>query len=184
MHDYNVLSNIAFWLNNNMEKKMGLFSFITDAGSKLGGKIFDVTHAAEEAVPSTVTPEQIDNARAQSITENIAESDVLVQDLVVNVNGPTATLTGKVGTQSCSEKLTMIAGNQYGIGNVDCQLEVANPEPESIIYTVKSGDTLGKIAKAEYGDASKYTIIFEANKPMLQDPDKIYVGQNLIIPAL
>ncbi|PHS31388.1 MAG: peptidoglycan-binding protein LysM [Methylophaga sp.] len=163
---------------------MGLFSFITDAGSKLGGKIFDVTHAAAEAVPSEVTPEQIDNARAKSISDNITESEVIVQDLAVNVSGPTATLAGKVNTQACSEKLTLIAGNQFGIGNVDCQLEVANPEPESIIYTVKSGDTLGKIAKAEYGDASKYTVIFEANQPMLQDPDKIFVGQNLRIPAL
>ena len=167
-----------------MEREMGLFSFITDAGSKLGGKIFDVTHAAEEAVPSTVTPEQIDNARAQSITDNIAESEVIVQDLLVTVNGPAAILVGKVNTQGCSEKLTLIAGNQFGIGSVDCQLEVANPEPEAIIYTVKPGDTLGKIAKAEYGDASKYTVIFEANQPMLQDPDKIYVGQNLRIPEL
>ncbi|PHS27440.1 MAG: peptidoglycan-binding protein LysM [Methylophaga sp.] len=163
---------------------MGLFSFITDAGSKLGGEIFDVTHATEEAIPSTVTPEQIDTARAQSITDNIAKSAVLVEDLVVTVNGPAALLAGKVNTQACSEKLTLIAGNQFGIGNVDCQLEVANPEPESIIYTVKSGDTLGKIAKAEYGDASKYTLIFEANQPILQDPDKIYVGQNLRIPTL
>ena len=163
---------------------MGLFSFITDAGSKLGGKVFEVTHATEDAELTTVSPERVDSLRTQSITDNIVESGVIVQDLVVTVNGPTAILAGKVNTQACSEKLTLIAGNQFGIGNVDCQLNVATPEPESIIYTVKSGDTLGKIAKAEYGNASKYMVIFEANQPMLQDPDKIYVGQNLRIPAL
>lgn len=50
-------------------------------------------------------------------------------------------------------------------------------------YTVKSGDTLSKIAKDMYGDASRYPQIFEANKPMLKDPDKIYPGQVLRIPA-
>ncbi len=50
-------------------------------------------------------------------------------------------------------------------------------------YTVKSGDTLSKISKEFYGDANKYNQIFEANKPMLKDPDKIYPGQVLRIPA-
>lgn len=51
-------------------------------------------------------------------------------------------------------------------------------------YTVQSGDTLWKIAEAHYGDGSKYTKIFEANRPMLEDPDKIYPGQELVIPKL
>ncbi|MNP81676.1 LysM domain/BON superfamily protein [compost metagenome] len=48
--------------------------------------------------------------------------------------------------------------------------------------TVKKGDTLSAISKAEYGDANKYNKIFEANKPMLSHPDKIYPGQVLRIP--
>ena len=52
-----------------------------------------------------------------------------------------------------------------------------------VTYTVQAGDTLSKIAKEYYGDANKYPAIFEANKPMLSHPDKIYPGQNLIIPA-
>ncbi len=55
-------------------------------------------------------------------------------------------------------------------------------EPEAKYYTVVKGDTLSKIAKASYGDAMKYPVIFEANKPMLKDPDKIYPGQVLRIP--
>ena len=53
---------------------------------------------------------------------------------------------------------------------------------ESKTYTVKSGDTLSKISKEFYGEANKYNQIFEANKPMLKDPDKIYPGQVLRIP--
>ena len=48
---------------------------------------------------------------------------------------------------------------------------------------MKSGDTLSKIAKEAYGDANTYMKIFEANKPMLSNPDKIYPGQVLRIPA-
>ena len=58
------------------------------------------------------------------------------------------------------------------------------PEPEATYYTVVSGDTLSKIAKEQYGNAMKYPVIFEANKPMLTDPDKIYPGQVLRIPNL
>lgn len=50
-------------------------------------------------------------------------------------------------------------------------------------YTVKSGDTLSKIAKEHLGDANSYNLIFEANKDQLTDPDKIKPGQVLKIPA-
>ena len=50
------------------------------------------------------------------------------------------------------------------------------------IYEVKSGDTLSKIAKTEYGDANAYNIIFEANKDILKNPNMIFPGQKLKIP--
>jgi len=50
------------------------------------------------------------------------------------------------------------------------------------VYVVKSGDSLSRIAKAEYGDASAWNRIFEANKDILKDPDKIQPGQKLKIP--
>ena len=56
-------------------------------------------------------------------------------------------------------------------------------EAEAVIYTVKKGDTLSAIAKAHYGEARKYMAIFEANRPMLKDPDKIYPGQAPAHPA-
>lgn len=52
------------------------------------------------------------------------------------------------------------------------------------IYTVESGDTLGKIAKTFLGNASRYPEIFDANRDQLSDPDKIKVGQKLKIPTV
>lgn len=51
-------------------------------------------------------------------------------------------------------------------------------------YTVAKGDTLSHIAKEHYGKASKWQVIFEANRDQLSDPDKIYPGQVLKIPPL
>jgi len=61
---------------------------------------------------------------------------------------------------------------------------VVVPAPEAKMYTVQPGDSLSKIAREVYGDAMKYPVIFEANQPMLKDPDKIYPGQVLRVPAL
>ena len=58
------------------------------------------------------------------------------------------------------------------------------PAPAAVMYTVVRGDTLSAIGKAHYGDAMRYPMIFEANRPMLKDPDKIYPGQMLRIPSL
>ena len=55
------------------------------------------------------------------------------------------------------------------------------PPPEEH-YTVQPGDTLSKIAKQYYGNASAYMRIFEANRNILTDPNKIQVGQRLVIP--
>ena len=76
----------------------------------------------------------------------------------------------------------MLVGNVEGVGRVDDQLQTAQPEPEATFYTVKSGDTLSKIAREHYGNANQYPKIFEANKPLLKDPDEIYPGQVLRIP--
>ena len=61
---------------------------------------------------------------------------------------------------------------------------VSAPEPEAQWHDVAKGDTLSAISKKFYGDANKYNAIFEANKPMLTHPDKIYPGQKLRIPKL
>jgi LysM repeat protein len=60
-------------------------------------------------------------------------------------------------------------------------IDASLPVPARV-YEVVSGDTLSKIAKKFYGDASQYMKIFEANKDQLKDPDKIQVGQKLKVP--
>ena len=60
------------------------------------------------------------------------------------------------------------------------------PEPTSVsknTYTVQPGDSLSKIAKQFYGDSNDYLRIFEANKDKLSDPNKIQIGQELVIPV-
>ena len=89
-----------------------------------------------------------------------------------------------VDDQAEREKVILAVGNVAGIARVDDRLEAKKKAPEAQMYTVVAGDSLSKIAKKFYGDAGKYHVIFEANKPMLKDPDKIYPGQVLRIPAL
>ena len=105
-------------------------------------------------------------------------------DLDVRFDDGTAYVEGTVESQSIREKIILAVGNVAGVAKVDEELEVVEPEPEAKMYTVVKGDTLSKIAKEFYGDPMKYPEIFEANKPMLKDPDLIYPGQVLRIPAL
>ena len=159
---------------------MGLFDFLSDAGED------KVTETVE------VSPQRVNELREQNISRMIAQLDVDGEKVAVKVNGDKAVLTGSAPSQEAMEKIVLCAGNQYGIGQVDCQMQVdapagakaAAPSAESTFYTVQPGDTLGKIAQQHYGAASKYMVIFEANKPMLTDPDKIKVGQSLRIPPL
>lgn len=89
---------------------------------------------------------------------------------------------GTTQTNAEREKLILTLGNVEGVASVSDDVVVTNPEPESVFHEVKKGDTLSKIAKEVYGDPMKYPVIFEANKPMLEHPDKIYPGQILRIP--
>jgi nucleoid-associated protein YgaU len=77
----------------------------------------------------------------------------------------------------------LLVGNVEGVSQVDDQLQATQPAAQAIFYTVKRGDTLSKIAQSHYGDANQYPRIFEANRPLLQDPDEIYPGQMLRIPT-
>lgn len=165
---------------------MGLFSFITDAGGKLGSKIYDLTHEEEDFnKPVTISPERMNELRKAGIEKTLKEElGESVEHVSVAVDGDKVTLTGPVVDQATAEKATLCAGNVHGIATVDCSVDVENKEPEAQFYTVQAGDSLGKIAKQFYDNAGKYPVIFEANKPLLTDPNKIYPGQTLRIPAL
>lgn len=161
---------------------MGLFDFFRrDAGKK----------AAGDAAP---TPEFI-KAEVQGLGLN-------VQDLDVAVSGETVTVKGRAASQEDREKAVLAAGNVHGVTKVDDQITVdqatsgsstggtapggtgsGSSGAETRYHTVEKGDTLSKISKQFYGDANKYMTIFNANRPMLKDPDAIYPGQVLRIPA-
>ena len=118
------------------------------------------------------------------LNASVQEHGLEAKDLSIAVNEDVAVVSGKAPTQEVREKITLAIGNNAGIARVDDQMTVEEHKPEALFYTVQSGDTLSKIAKEHYGDAMRYPVIFEANKPMLEHPDKIYPGQQLRIPAL
>ena len=156
---------------------MGLFSFIKEAGEKLFGG-----GAAHAASPS----DDLNVKAAQAIATYIGTQNLGVSDLQVQYDGSQGKVTvqGTAPTQSAKEKVTLCCGNVASVQSVDNQMNVTNPEPEAQYHDVVSGDTLSAISKKYYGDANKYNAIFEANKPMLTSPDRIYPGQKLRIPAL
>ena len=95
-----------------------------------------------------------------------------------------ATVAGECQSQADRERIILICGNVEGIGQVEDKISIAVEEPEAQFHTVASGDSLSKIAKTYYGNAMKYPVIFDANKPMLKDPNLIYPGQVLRIPPI
>jgi nucleoid-associated protein YgaU len=178
---------------------MGLFDFVRDAGEKIFGKDDKPSPAAKKpGAKPTAAPAggaakapvpTWDELREKALTQLLEKHGFGVTALKVDVAGERVTVTGKVATQEVREKVILVLGNTAGVAQVDDRLVVERKEPagapanEAQFYTVKPGDTLSKIAKQYYGNASKYPAIFEANKPMLKDPDKIYPGQVLRIPG-
>lgn len=151
---------------------MGIISFVKEAGAFLFG------HSAGQSQPASAASQltvELLQKQAQAV-------GVAVQNLAIELNDGTATVRGTVGSQAEREKLILAIGNTPGVGQVDDQLTVSTPAPSATLYTVRRGDTLSAIAKTYYKDGSKYPQIFEANRPMLGDPNKIYPGQVLRIP--
>ena len=171
---------------------MGLFDFMKQAGAKILGK----DHAGEVTVP---------------LSEHLRQHGIDPSGITFKFQADgTVVMSGTIKDQETREKAVVIVGNVEGVSRVDDQLQVGNVQSHadsvaataapgasssvarasadgdggwsSKTYTVESGDTLSAIAKKMYGDAGKYHQIFEANKPMLKDPDHIYPGQVLRIP--
>ncbi|EIJ38515.1 peptidoglycan-binding protein LysM [Galbibacter orientalis] len=161
---------------------MGLFSFIKDAGAKIFGGKTSAEEAAEQAADKQAAIKEANLKAAASLSETINDLGLKVENLDITISEDTATIRGKAYNQSTKEKVVLVVGNSAGIAVVDDLMEVEHTEPVARFHTVVSGDSLSKIAKKFYGNAMKYPEIFEANKPMLTDPDKIYPGQVLRIP--
>jgi nucleoid-associated protein YgaU len=153
---------------------MGLIDFIRDAGERIFGQ--------RQVAPGGEAKEEADASAA--LTKTLGALGLSIDGLSIQVKGDVATVSGKAKNQAEREKAVLVVGNTIGIAQVDDQITVEQSEPEATYYTVQRGDTLSKIAREHYGNASKYPVIFEANQPMLKDPDKIYPGQKLRIPPL
>lgn len=159
---------------------MSLISFLQEAGEKL----FHSAPAAAAAPAANVGA--LNASAAEAIQKYIQSQNLTASSLSVAYDGSNQTVTvgGVAADQATKEKIVLCCGNVNGVAKVDDRLTVAaGAGPESTYRTVKSGDTLSKIAQDAYGDANAYMKIFEANKPMLSNPDKIYPGQVLRIPA-
>lgn len=144
---------------------MGLFNFVKEAGEKLW---------------DSVTGGDDQNKKLQ---EHITKLNLPGSDKIdVKVADGKASISGDAISQVLKEKVLIAVGNVAGITAVEDNVNVEQPATEARFYTVKKGDTLSAISKEVYGDANKYNKIFEANKPMLSDVNKIYPGQTLRIP--
>ena len=145
---------------------MSLLSFVKEAGEKLIDLLTPGNANASEQLKEHVSKVGLGNPNVQT-----------------TVDGDKVTVTGEVATQEEKEKILLALGNIAGVASVDDQITVSGPVVvASRFVVVKSGDTLSAISKTVYGDANKYNKIFEANKPLLSHPDKIYPGQMLRIP--
>ena len=191
---------------------MGVFDFVREAGAKIGiGDSKDEKEAKE--VAAKAASKAASEARAAEVAERVknrkratAKAERMerleeskkargletyvkalgleIEDLDIRYDDGKATVSGKAADQETRERVILAIGNTEDVGQVEDEIEVPeNAADESELHVVVKGDTLSAIAKTYYGDAMKYPQIFEANRPMLTDPDKIYVGQVLRIPA-
>jgi nucleoid-associated protein YgaU len=147
---------------------MGLFSF----AKKVGAKIFGASEA--QAAP------------ADELKKEAAKHGLDLSGVDVQVDGDKVVLTGSAMSTEEAEKIILAMGNTMGVSSIENKLAVNDAAPASHMYTVVKGDTLWKISEANYGKGKggEYNRIFEANRPMLSHPDKIYPGQVLRIPPL
>ena len=149
---------------------MGLFNFGRDKGKS----------------PKTPFRPGQEQANAAEIAEMLRDLGITIEAGQISVKDDTVTIPGRASNAAEKEKAVLVIGNTKGVARVNDQIVVdAQPanQPPSQFYEVKSGDTLSKIAKQFYGDANKYSAIFEANRPMLKDPDEIFPGQMLRVPV-
>ena len=141
---------------------MGLWNFVKSAGKKLIGQA-----EASEAPPE------------DALVNELNDLGLDASGLDIKVDGDKVKVSGKAVSQEMKEKVIMTVGNVEGVAAVEEDIEGDDPT----FYEVQKGDSLWKIAEETLGSGARYNEIFEANRPMLNDPDKIYPGQNLRIPA-
>jgi LysM repeat protein len=147
---------------------MGLFDFAKDVGRQL----FDT-----------------DAEAADNIKEHLEIRTSGISNIEVEYDDGVATICGDCINQATKDNAVLMVGNIKGVEKViadDLRVpppaKEEEPEEQSEIYEIVSGDTLGKIAERYYGKPSEYMRIFEANREIIEDPDRIYPGQKIRIP--
>lgn len=155
---------------------MSLFGFVKDIGRKIFNK---------------------DGEAADKIKEYIESNNPGVSSLGVTFDDGIVGLSGECSSVDAFEKCVLMAGNTKGVVDVHTNnMTIAEMEMSSVgdnqavpqnsikveYYTIVSGDSLSKIAKQYYGNAMDYPKIFEANREVIEDPDKIFPGQKIRIP--
>ncbi len=162
--------------------------------------------AREKREVAALKEHKAEAKKSQELEDYVKSLGLKAAKFDIRFDDGIAHISGQVGTQAMKEKIILAVGNVQGVSKVNSMMTIKAPAKkaggarkmaagkkkaparkrpaakESTMYTVKKGDTLSKIAKAHYGDASKYPKIFEANKPMLKNPNEIYPGQVLRIP--
>lgn len=142
-----------------------LFMFAGNIGKKVFNRGEDSTKAAEK------------------LKQHVEKNNPGVQGLQVAVDGETVTMSGNAADQAAFEKAVLIAGNVEGVGQVEAASLQRPAGNESTFILVEKGDTLWGIAQRAYGNGARYTKIFAANRKVMKDPDLIFPGQKLRIPA-
>ncbi|MEM7505117.1 MAG: peptidoglycan-binding protein LysM [Pseudomonadota bacterium] len=140
---------------------MGLWNFVKSAGKALGIG---------------------GDSPADQLKAEIKELGLDDSGVEIEVDGDTVKMKGSAVSQEVKEKIILAAGNVEGIGSVEEDITAPDAK-EPVFHTVEKGDTLWAISSKHLGNGARYEEIFEANKPMLSHPDKIYPGQMLRIPA-
>jgi nucleoid-associated protein YgaU len=116
--------------------------------------------------------------KAEDLTKEVEELGLNTAGLSIAMDGDVVKVSGQAVDQETKEKIIMAVGNSKGVAAVDDSASGADP----VFHEVQKGDTLWAISAAALGNGARYEEIFEANKPMLSHPDKIYPGQRLRIP--
>lgn len=164
---------------------MAIWDFVKDAGKSIFGAEAKAAEPPKAAAPQAPAPSDADR-KVAALKQELVQLGLTSKDVHLTLRGDTVVITGKAADQETLEKLILAVGNIKGIARVELAdpalAKADTPLRDPVFHTVKKGENLSAIAQHYLGKASRYREIFEANTPMLSDPDKIYPGQMLRIP--
>jgi LysM repeat protein len=147
---------------------------------------------ADNAAPGSEQKFNQLKQKYQTVLNTIEQQNVRLQNL--HIEGDKLFIRGTAPNEQAKNEVwdqIKLVDPTYGDITADITVEAPQQRAAAVggvptggqTYTVKSGDTLSKISQQFYGSASEYMRIFYANRDKLSDPDKIQVGQQLIIPS-